>query len=406
MGAVRRADRPVLRSFDALAPAERTTAVVRTGVCDRGALPREPLVRSTGRSAGGHRPGDQPQPPPEAGAGAGAGLSWRTGAGEGRHRHGAYAAQPPFRPLGHTDQPGTSAASRPAPPIGSGLGAPPRLPPQTRNRGFDRIMQPRHRGHEPERGTEHACRVTRSGRPPSTARAPRTRPAPRSSPSASAPSRWRHGRAAATSTPTPPCAPPSRRRGRPASPSTRSRRRSSGGRGDLEGVRYESINYEGYGPGGVAIMVETLTRQPQSHRRRDAQRLQPQRRQHGRARRRRLAVRAQGHRDRRPRQRRGQGHGDRHGGRRRGHDEQRRGLGRHQRARPTSSRCARPSTTPASRPSRSTSRSSRPPLVPVPDEAEAKKVLRLLEAIDDHDDVQAVHSNADIPDEVLAAFEG
>jgi transcriptional/translational regulatory protein YebC/TACO1 len=44
--------------------------------------------------------------------------------------------------------------------------------------------------------------------------------------------------------------------------------------------------------------------------------------------------------------------------------------------------------------------------VPVPDEAEAKKVLRLLEAIDDHDDVQAVHSNADIPDEVLASFEG
>ena len=31
------------------------------------------------------------------------------------------------------------------------------------------------------------------------------------------------------------------------------------GTGDLEGVRYESINYEGYGPGGVAIMVETLT---------------------------------------------------------------------------------------------------------------------------------------------------
>jgi transcriptional/translational regulatory protein YebC/TACO1 len=44
--------------------------------------------------------------------------------------------------------------------------------------------------------------------------------------------------------------------------------------------------------------------------------------------------------------------------------------------------------------------------VPVPDEGEAKRVLRLLEAIDDHDDVQAVHANADIPDAVLAAFEG
>jgi transcriptional/translational regulatory protein YebC/TACO1 len=45
-------------------------------------------------------------------------------------------------------------------------------------------------------------------------------------------------------------------------------------------------------------------------------------------------------------------------------------------------------------------------LVPVADESEAKKVLRLLEAIDDHDDVQAVHSNADIPDAVIASFEG
>jgi YebC/PmpR family DNA-binding regulatory protein len=31
------------------------------------------------------------------------------------------------------------------------------------------------------------------------------------------------------------------------------------GTGELEGVRYEESNYEGYGPGGVAILVETLT---------------------------------------------------------------------------------------------------------------------------------------------------
>jgi len=31
------------------------------------------------------------------------------------------------------------------------------------------------------------------------------------------------------------------------------------GTGELEGVSYEEILYEGYGPGGVAIMVETLT---------------------------------------------------------------------------------------------------------------------------------------------------
>ena len=45
-------------------------------------------------------------------------------------------------------------------------------------------------------------------------------------------------------------------------------------------------------------------------------------------------------------------------------------------------------------------------LVPVTDEAEAKKVLRLLEAIDDLDDVQAVHANVDIPDDILARYEG
>ena len=31
------------------------------------------------------------------------------------------------------------------------------------------------------------------------------------------------------------------------------------GTGELEGVNYEEITYEGYGPGGVAIMVEALT---------------------------------------------------------------------------------------------------------------------------------------------------
>ncbi len=31
------------------------------------------------------------------------------------------------------------------------------------------------------------------------------------------------------------------------------------GTGELEGVSYEEVNYEGYGPGGTAIMIETLT---------------------------------------------------------------------------------------------------------------------------------------------------
>lgn len=31
------------------------------------------------------------------------------------------------------------------------------------------------------------------------------------------------------------------------------------GTGDLEGVNYEEITYEGYGPGGVALLIETMT---------------------------------------------------------------------------------------------------------------------------------------------------
>lgn len=44
--------------------------------------------------------------------------------------------------------------------------------------------------------------------------------------------------------------------------------------------------------------------------------------------------------------------------------------------------------------------------IEVVDESEAKKVLRLIEALDDHDDVQNVYANFDIADEVMAAYEG
>jgi YebC/PmpR family DNA-binding regulatory protein len=44
--------------------------------------------------------------------------------------------------------------------------------------------------------------------------------------------------------------------------------------------------------------------------------------------------------------------------------------------------------------------------VEVTSEAEAKRVLRLIEALDDHDDVQNVYANFDIPDEIMAAYEG
>jgi YebC/PmpR family DNA-binding regulatory protein len=44
--------------------------------------------------------------------------------------------------------------------------------------------------------------------------------------------------------------------------------------------------------------------------------------------------------------------------------------------------------------------------IPVTEEAEAKKILRLMDAIDDHDDVQNVYANFDISDDLLANYDG
>jgi YebC/PmpR family DNA-binding regulatory protein len=41
--------------------------------------------------------------------------------------------------------------------------------------------------------------------------------------------------------------------------------------------------------------------------------------------------------------------------------------------------------------------------VPLESEADARKVLRVIEALEDHDDVQNVYSNFDIPDEIIQA---
>jgi YebC/PmpR family DNA-binding regulatory protein len=43
--------------------------------------------------------------------------------------------------------------------------------------------------------------------------------------------------------------------------------------------------------------------------------------------------------------------------------------------------------------------------IPLADAESAKKVLRLMDALDDHDDVQNVYANFDIPDEILQAVE-
>ncbi len=43
--------------------------------------------------------------------------------------------------------------------------------------------------------------------------------------------------------------------------------------------------------------------------------------------------------------------------------------------------------------------------ISIEDESDARKVIKLIEALDDHDDVQNVWSNFDIPDSVLAAID-
>ena len=40
------------------------------------------------------------------------------------------------------------------------------------------------------------------------------------------------------------------------------------------------------------------------------------------------------------------------------------------------------------------------------DESDARKTLRLLDALEDNDDVQEVYANFDIPDDVMEALAG
>ena len=46
------------------------------------------------------------------------------------------------------------------------------------------------------------------------------------------------------------------------------------------------------------------------------------------------------------------------------------------------------------------------PTVELEDEAAAKKVIRLMDALEDNDDVQDVYANFDVPERVLETVEG
>jgi YebC/PmpR family DNA-binding regulatory protein len=177
------------------------------------------------------------------------------------------------------------------------------------------------------------------------------------------------------------------------------------GTGELEGVRYEAINYEGYGPAGVAIMVETLS----DNRNRTGSEIRNLFNKNGGNMAEPGSVSWQFERKGIVSVSRSQDEDKvmeiaMEGGAENLSDN---GEFWIVTSAPTDLESVRHALDEAGITPESVDLSLEPTtLIPVPDEADAKRVLRLLEAIDDHDDVQAVHANADISDEVLAAFEG
>ena len=178
------------------------------------------------------------------------------------------------------------------------------------------------------------------------------------------------------------------------------------GSGELEGVRYESISYEGYAPDGVAVIVECLT----DNRNRTGAEIRNLFTKNGGSMAEPGAVSWQF-------ERKGvvavpRAHDEERilevameaGGR--GPGRRGRALGGHQRPRRPDGRAHRPSRRPGSSPGAAELTMVPTSTVEVADESEAKRVLRLIEALDDHDDVQNVYANFDIPDEVMAAYEG
>ncbi len=177
------------------------------------------------------------------------------------------------------------------------------------------------------------------------------------------------------------------------------------GSGELEGVRYESITYEGYAPGGVAVIVETLT----DNRNRTGSEVRNLFSKNGGSmaepgavswqfeRKGILAVSAEASEDQVMEVAMEAGAEDLSA-----HDQQWVIT-----SAPHDLAAVRDALEAAGITPISAELALEPTTsVPIEDESEAKRILRLLEAIDDHDDVQAVHANYDISDEFLAAFEG
>ena len=171
------------------------------------------------------------------------------------------------------------------------------------------------------------------------------------------------------------------------------------GTGELEGVRYEAVSYEGYAPSGVAVIVECLT----DNRNRTGAEIRAVFSRNGGSMAEPGAVAWQFERKGVVAIPRATDEDDDHGG---GPRRGRRGSARRRDEWPS---CANRPTSTSSRPrwkppgSRSTRRS---PVAADDDgrgaeESDARKVLHLLELLEDHDDVQNVAANFDIPDAIL-----
>ena len=177
------------------------------------------------------------------------------------------------------------------------------------------------------------------------------------------------------------------------------------GTGELESDSFDEVLYEGYGPGGVAVLCDILT----DNRNRTA----PEIRKIfeiaggklGATELRRLDVRPQGpDHDPGRRDERRRLDGTRAGGRRRRRPRGRRQLRGHLRPGRLHARWPTPSPRPTSRRRRAKSRAFRRTRSTSTSKP-ARSVLKLMEALDDHDDVQNVAANFNIPDEALAEIE-
>ncbi|MFI5035826.1 MAG: YebC/PmpR family DNA-binding transcriptional regulator [Acidimicrobiales bacterium] len=177
------------------------------------------------------------------------------------------------------------------------------------------------------------------------------------------------------------------------------------GTGELEGARYESVTYEGYGPGGVAVIVETLT----DNRNRTSAEIKHLFARHGGSiaepgsvawqfdRKGVIELRGPVDEDTLLEQVLEAG----------GENFEAEGDNVLVTTEPHDLGAVRDALERAGLTVLSAELTLVPQnLIPIAEDGEAKRVLRLADALDEHDDVQNVFSNFDVPDEVLATFEG